>query len=60
MSYRAFEKLADPSKGVMGIQFRAVPCSYKPAKPAPTPSNPTYHSDPAPSGWNQGKDRRPW
>ena len=35
MSVWAFEKLADPGVGVIGIQYREVQCSYKPDKPAP-------------------------
>lgn len=32
---RAFEKLADLKNGMMGIQWRRVPCSYRPSDPAP-------------------------
>ena len=60
-AHRSFEKLADPSKGVMGIQFRAVPCSYKPAKPAsPVPSPSPAGAQQTPAGWNASMDRRPW
>lgn len=60
LSTWAYEKLADKKWGVIGIEFRRVPCSYKPPKPA-------YAPDPTPMGpfmgwkpwdWHKGKDRR--
>ncbi|PRW60661.1 hypothetical protein C2E21_0949 [Chlorella sorokiniana] len=41
ISIWAFEKLADKKWGVIPIQYREVPCSYQPPKPAPAISNPT-------------------
>ncbi|KAL4422029.1 hypothetical protein ABPG77_005459 [Micractinium sp. CCAP 211/92] len=35
LSLWAFEKLADLKNGMMGIQWRRVPCSYRPSDPAP-------------------------
>lgn len=31
----------DHKWGVIGVQYRAVPCTYKPPKPAPALANPT-------------------
>lgn len=48
MAVWALEKLADKKWGVIGIQFRAVPCSFRPANPAPPAAHPT------PGGWVGG------
>ncbi|KAI3429475.1 hypothetical protein D9Q98_005566 [Chlorella vulgaris] len=41
ISVWAFEKLADKKWGVIGIQYRPVPCNKLPDNPAPPISNPT-------------------
>lgn len=41
MSIWAFEKLAPTKWGVIGLQYRAVPCSFSASSPAPEISNPT-------------------
>lgn len=58
-SPRAFEKLAEPGIGVMGMMFRSVPCGHQPDKPAPPVANP-YQGEAPPPGWNQSMDMRPW
>ena len=40
LSVYAFEKLADLSWGVIGINWRRVPCDYQPAQQAPPIANP--------------------
>ena len=37
LSAWAFEKLADTKWGVIGVEWRDVPCSHRPAKPAAKP-----------------------
>lgn len=41
-----FEKLADTKWGVLGIQYRAVPCDYVPENPAPAIANPFPGEEP--------------
>ncbi|PNH06791.1 hypothetical protein TSOC_006808 [Tetrabaena socialis] len=60
LSAWAFEKLAEPKWGVIGIMARPVSCSTKPWKPAPTPPEGASSENtriPRPWGWT---DRRPW
>ncbi|KAL4440274.1 hypothetical protein ABPG75_003275 [Micractinium tetrahymenae] len=45
MSIWAFEKLADLKNGVAGIQFRRVPCGYRPSNPAPDGPTPMPASE---------------
>eukprot|EP01026_Neomeris_dumetosa_P037615 TRINITY_DN30494_c0_g1_i11.p2 TRINITY_DN30494_c0_g1~~TRINITY_DN30494_c0_g1_i11.p2 ORF type:complete len:261 (+),score=32.57 TRINITY_DN30494_c0_g1_i11:162-944(+) len=40
LSIWAFEKLADPKWGVIGLQYRRVSCDYQPDKPAPALAQP--------------------
>ncbi len=40
LSVYAFEKLADLSWGVIGINWRRVPCDHQPAQQAPPIANP--------------------
>lgn len=40
LSIWAFEKLADTKWGVIGLQYRQVPCGYAPERPAPPRANP--------------------
>eukprot|EP01023_Acetabularia_acetabulum_P047060 TRINITY_DN4933_c0_g2_i3.p1 TRINITY_DN4933_c0_g2~~TRINITY_DN4933_c0_g2_i3.p1 ORF type:complete len:276 (+),score=50.75 TRINITY_DN4933_c0_g2_i3:125-952(+) len=49
LSVWAFEKLAEKRWGVIGLQYREVPCSFQPAKVAPEVADPTPPS-PIPSG----------
>jgi hypothetical protein len=50
---RAFEKLADLKLGVAGIEFRRVPCGYRPANPAPDgPSTMPAFETPAALGYS--------
>ncbi|EFJ48836.1 hypothetical protein VOLCADRAFT_90501 [Volvox carteri f. nagariensis] len=51
LSIWGFERLADTKWGVIGVQYRQVPCSYQPAKQAPAAQNPTPGEQP-PSGGN--------
>jgi hypothetical protein len=55
----AFEKLTDMKWGVIGIEYRPVPCNHEPAKRAYLPSwkQPTKMTRSWPSGHS---DRRPW
>ncbi|KAL0029567.1 hypothetical protein WJX79_004717 [Trebouxia sp. C0005] len=48
MSIWAFEKLADTKWGVIGLQWRPVPCDYNSTDPAPTPANPVVGQEPPP------------
>eukprot|EP01025_Chloroclados_australasicus_P003402 TRINITY_DN107_c1_g1_i1.p2 TRINITY_DN107_c1_g1~~TRINITY_DN107_c1_g1_i1.p2 ORF type:complete len:394 (-),score=54.81 TRINITY_DN107_c1_g1_i1:3929-5110(-) len=48
LSIWAFEKLADPKWGVMGLQYRPVACDHKPATAAP-PLEVPYAGVPPPS-----------
>ncbi|KAL4856466.1 Expansin-A32 [Chlorella vulgaris] len=53
MSLWAFEKLADLKLGVAGIEFRRVPCGYRPANPAPDgPSTMPASESPAALGYS--------
>lgn len=49
LSIWAFEKLASTRWGVIGLKYRAVPCTDVPAKPAPKVQNPTRGPE-APAG----------
>jgi hypothetical protein len=59
----AYEKLAETKWGVIGVQWRDVDCSYRPANRAVVPSwiaptkMPSWEGKPA--GWNWSMDRRP-
>lgn len=63
MSVWAFERLAGDLKwGVIPIEYRGVPCDWKPGKEAPEISNPTPGED-SPPGWmdpQRGSDWRTW
>ncbi|DBB12456.1 hypothetical protein WJX82_006372 [Trebouxia sp. C0006] len=50
MSIWAFEKLADTKWGVIGLQWRSVPCDYNSTDPAPapTPATPAVGQEPPP------------
>lgn len=50
LSIWAFEKLADPEYGVIGIEWRRVPCSYRSPNPAPAPDSPTPMYEEPPAG----------
>jgi hypothetical protein len=55
LSIWAFERLAPTNLGVIGIQFREVKCTYKPAAFAPRPRNPTpVRSNPPPGARPEG------
>lgn len=41
LSVWAFEKLSERRWGVIGLQYREVPCEYKPANEAPPAKDPT-------------------
>eukprot|EP01025_Chloroclados_australasicus_P032926 TRINITY_DN3344_c1_g1_i1.p1 TRINITY_DN3344_c1_g1~~TRINITY_DN3344_c1_g1_i1.p1 ORF type:complete len:430 (-),score=47.91 TRINITY_DN3344_c1_g1_i1:1535-2668(-) len=49
LSIWAFEKLADPKWGVIGLKYREVPCDHKPEKQAPAPVTP-FPGMPVPEG----------
>lgn len=59
LSIWGFERLADTKWGVIGLQFRPVPCSYRPAKEAPRIANPTPGEQP-PNSWNNKAPIRDW
>jgi len=67
LSVWAFEKLADTKWGVIGTQWRDVPCWQKPTKPATLPSwkQPSPGQTPQQAGchncngWNKALDKRP-
>jgi hypothetical protein len=60
MSLWTFEKLADLKWGVIAIEWRDVPCYYRPTKPARNPfGRITSEERPAPSGWRSTMDKRP-
>jgi hypothetical protein len=52
--------LAAKKWGVIGVQWRDVPCWYKPRKPAKLPSweKPSRMNERAPAGWQKTFDRR--
>jgi hypothetical protein len=57
----AYEKLASKQWGVIGIQWRNVPCWYKPRAAAKVPSftQPTPNTvEREPRGWVKAQDRR--
>jgi hypothetical protein len=53
-------QLAAKKWGVIGVQWRDVPCWYKPRKPAKLPSweKPSRMNERAPAGWQKTFDRR--
>ncbi|KXZ48619.1 hypothetical protein GPECTOR_26g522 [Gonium pectorale] len=51
ISIWGFEKLANIKWGVIGLQFRRVPCSYTPSRVAPAVPNPTPGEQP-PANYN--------
>ena len=55
-------QLADKKWGVIGIEWRDVPCWYKPSSVAKAPSWTKPTSQPwwekAPANWNKAMDRR--
>jgi hypothetical protein len=64
MSIWAFEKLADTKLGVIGVQWRDVPCWQRPTKAARVPGNrqPTPGQTPQHLGinnWSKSMDKRP-
>jgi len=63
MSVWAFERLAGDLKwGVIPIEYRGVPCDWKPGKEAPEITSPTPGED-SPPGWKdpqRGVDWRTW
>jgi len=60
MSIWAFEKLADTKLGVIAVEYRDVPCSHKPSKPARNPWGQRSGPDRGPpGGWNPAQDKRP-
>lgn len=59
-------QLADTKWGVIGLQWRAVPCDYKPANPAPALAHPTPGQQPPkgtqrppPGYWNKPRSQWP-
>jgi hypothetical protein len=52
LSIWAYEKLASTKWGVIGLQWRAVPCNHSPYKPAPALANPTPGESPPPGTTN--------
>lgn len=59
-------QLADTKWGVIGLKWRAVPCDYKPANPAPTLAHPTPGQQPPkgtqhppPGYWNRPRNQWP-
>jgi hypothetical protein len=59
---RGVVQLADTKWGVIGVQWRNVPCWYKPNSPASVPhwKSPTEQPwwEKAPGGWHKDLDRR--
>jgi len=49
LSIWAFEKLADPKWGVMGLKYRQVPCDHQPEKATVPLANP-FPGSPVPDG----------
>ncbi|KAF8065858.1 EXPA32 [Scenedesmus sp. PABB004] len=61
MSLWAFEKLADTKYGVIAIEWRNVPCTFRPAKVARNPFGKRSTGErAAPSGWKATFDKRPF
>ncbi|KAF6254548.1 RlpA-like double-psi beta-barrel-protein domain-containing protein-containing protein [Scenedesmus sp. NREL 46B-D3] len=61
LSLWSFEKLADTRYGVIAIEWRDVPCSYRPVKRAKNPFNRRSTGErSAPRGWRASFDRRPY
>lgn len=61
MSLWAFEKLADTKWGVMSIEWRDVPCWYRPVKRAKNPYGKISSGErPAPKNWQAAYDKRPF
>eukprot|EP01025_Chloroclados_australasicus_P040130 TRINITY_DN417_c1_g1_i2.p1 TRINITY_DN417_c1_g1~~TRINITY_DN417_c1_g1_i2.p1 ORF type:complete len:417 (-),score=44.25 TRINITY_DN417_c1_g1_i2:1251-2501(-) len=58
MSVWAFEKLAEKRWGVIGLNYREVPCDYQPSKVAPEPVN-TTECTPVLEGTSCPKNRFP-
>jgi hypothetical protein len=61
LSIWAFERLAQTKWGVIGVEWRDVSCSHRPAKPAVKPYGartgmPLFYR-PRP-GWNRWMDKR--
>lgn len=60
MSLWSFEKLADVKWGVIAIEWRNVPCNYRPVKPAKNPFGKRSTTERAPpKGWKASYDKRP-
>jgi hypothetical protein len=61
LSLWSFEKLADTKYGVIAIEWRDVPCNYRPVKRAKNPfSKRSTGERSAPRGWRANWDRRPF
>lgn len=62
LSVWAYEKLASTKWGVIGVEWRDVPCWYKPKNAATVPSwsrrSPDNWWEKAPWGWNRNMDKR--
>jgi Lytic transglycolase len=61
ISHWAYEKLADPKLGVIALEWRDVPCWYRPSKPAKNPWGQRSGPDRGkPNNWHPSMDKRPY
>jgi hypothetical protein len=62
LSVWAYEKLSGKQWGVVGVEWRDVPCWYKPKTAAKVPSftkaTPAPSWERQPGNWNPSQDRR--